>query len=273
MRVDGKSIATAIFEDLKSKVKELTSKGITPHLAIILVGDDPASVAYVGQKEKRATEIGCEATIYNLSSNITQDELLSAIKKLNDDSSVHGIIVQRPLPEHINPDEINVATNPKKDIDAFHKNTKFNMPLAEAVIEILRSIGLNEAELKQKNVVVIGKGETGGGPVIDTLRSLGAEPLVIDSKTPNPADQYKNADVIISTVGKKGIIKSVDLRNGVVLVGVGMYKGEDGKLHADYEEEEIKEIASYYTPVPGGVGPVNVAMLLKNLVMATDQQS
>lgn len=267
MKIDGKAIAQTIFNNLKEQVAELKTKGITPHLAIILVGDDPASKAYVGQKEKRAKEIGCNATILNYDSGITNKELIEKIKELSNDPTVNGIIVQRPLPDQIDSRQVNEATNPAKDIDAFCSTTKFKMPLAEAVLEILNSIGVDSAELKKKNIVVIGKGETGGGPVIDALRNLGAQPTVIDSKTVNPTVLIENADVIISTVGKR-IIQPNELKKGVILIGVGMHKGEDGKLHADYSEDDVEKVASYYTPVPGGVGPVNVAMLLKNLVDA-----
>lgn len=285
MRIDGKTIAASIFEELIQKVEALKIKsmpadrqGITPHVAIILVGDDPASASYVRQKILKAEKIGAKATLYNLESTIQNSALFELIKKLNADSNIHGIIVQRPLPKHIDSQKVNFLVDSKKDIDAFQKNSPYEMPLAAAVIEILTHIHSQIPKidstlikwLLQQTIVVVGKGETGGGPTIELLKKLGATPHVIDSKTQNPHELLQKADIIISTVGRPDIVKTEYLKKGVILVGVGMYKGDDGKLHADYNEEEIQDIASFYTPVPGGVGPVNVAMLLKNLTIAAE---
>lgn len=272
MKIDGKQIAQDIFEDLKTKVGELHKKNIIPHVAILLIGDDPASKAYVGQKEKKTKEIGAKASIYFLPNETTQDALIELINKLNNDPTIHGIIVQRPLPAHIDSETINQATSPLKDIDAFRKDATFPMPLPAAVLKIIESTYTGpsfEEWLKQQSIVVVGKGETGGGPIITMLKEMGITPQVIDSKTVDPDAVFANADIVISTVGKAGLLKPDRLKKGVLLVGVGMQKGEDGKLHGDYTEEEIKDIASFYTPIPGGVGPVNVAMLLDNLLLAT----
>lgn len=286
MRIDGKAIAEEIFQDLSKRVGKLKEKGITPHLVVILVGEDPASAAYVRQKDLKAQAIGAKATIVNLESGITNQELLDVIQKYNNDRDVHGLIVQRPLPKQIDGNKLNDAVDPKKDIDAFLLDSPFTMPLAAAVLKILENVyqtsegvtrvGDREHEgflkwLKEKNIVVIGKGETGGGPTIALLKKLDIAPTVIDSKTQNGQLITEEADIIISTVGRDNIVRSENIKNGVILIGVGMHKGEDGKLHGDYEEEDIKEIAAYYTPIPGGVGPVNVAMLLSNLLQATEK--
>lgn len=280
MRIDGKAIASEIFSDLTKRVEQLKKIGIVPHLVVVLIGNDPASEAYVRQKDLKAQAIGAKATIINLESRIKNQELLNLIKKLSKDNTVHGIIVQRPLPKHISSEKINQSVSPEKDIDAFLPQSPFTMPLAAAVLKILEKIyGYTprvEVQktliftdwLKQKNIVVIGKGETGGGPTIALLRKLGATPTVIDSKTVNAPLITEEADIIISTVGRANIVRPENIKKGVILVGVGMHRGEDGKLHGDYEEEDIKDIASFYTPIPGGVGPVNVAMLLKNLTVA-----
>ncbi|OGH18643.1 MAG: hypothetical protein A3F31_01550 [Candidatus Levybacteria bacterium RIFCSPHIGHO2_12_FULL_38_12] len=286
MKIDGKAIAREIFEELKIRVQNLKEQNIVPHLAIILVGDDPASVSYVNRKKKKGEEIGAAATMYNFPSNISTDTLLKLLKKLNEEPKIHGIIVQRPLPNHVDSELINQAVKPKKDIDAFRKDSPYLMPLASAVLKILEhiysvissaserslaSFEMTKGWLKSQSIVVIGKGETGGGPVIAMLKKMGIQPCVIDSKTKNQELLTQNADIIISTVGKLNIIKSTELKKGVILIGVGMYKGIDDKLHGDYEEEDIKNIASFYTPVPGGVGPINVAMLLENLLQATKE--
>lgn len=277
MKIDGKQITNTILEELKANVKKLQEKNITPNLAIILVGDNPASLAYVRQKDLKAKNIGIKTTILHLSNKTSQKDLIKAIEQFNDNNNVRGIIVQQPLPKNINTKTVVLAIDPKKDVDGFHPKSKFEMPIALAVLKILEiitrsllALGLQNLSLsswlKNKNIIIIGKGETGGKPIINALRKLGVQPLIIDSKTQNPQSITKKADIIISAVGKSNIVKKDMIKNGVILISVGLHKGIDGKLHGDYNEDEIKNIASFYTPTPGGVGPVNVAMLLKNLI-------
>ncbi len=281
MRINGKEIAAKVFADLKKRVEELAKDGVVPHVVIILVGNDPASIAYVRQKELKAAEIGGKSTLIQFDLSVSQDKLLKTIEQLNNDNNVHGIIVQRPLPPQINNIEVNLAVDPKKDIDAFHPQTLFPMPLAAAVLKVLEKVhgstpGVDAQKpqgfvdwLKTKNIVVMGKGETGGGPVITLLKKMNIEPIVIDSKTQNPESITKHADIIVATVGKPGLLTPDMLKKGVILLAVGMHRGKDGKLHGDYNENEILNIAAAYTPIPGGIGPVNVAMLLTNLVKAS----
>lgn len=265
MKIDGKEIAQKIFEELKIKVKKLQKENIIPHLAIILVGNDPASVAYVKRKELKAKEIGAKTTTYNLKSEIRNSELEKLINKLNKDDLVHGIIAQQPLPAHIDIGKITQAIDPEKDVDGFHKNSKFQPPISEAVLEILKPY-----LTKSKKIVVIGKGETGGKPIAQAIKKIGINPIIIDSKTSNPEDLTKTADILISAVGKSDVIKAEMIKKGAILISIGMHKELDGKLHGDYKEDSIKNIASFYTPTPGGVGPINVAMLLKNLVRSAE---
>lgn len=277
MKVDGKGIAQNILENLKQRADALKKKGVISHLAIIFVGNDPASASYIKQKVKKAEEIGAKATVHHLPSAVSQHTLLRLLKELNNDKAVHGIIVQRPLPNHVDVAAIDEAVDPKKDVDGFHPKTTFQMPLGLAVLRILQDIftrlNLNKGSifiqwLSSQNIVIIGKGETGGGPVIKRLRELGVEPLIVDSKTQQPEDITKQADIIISTVGKPNVLGADMVKRGVAIVGVGMYRGDDGKMHGDYDEEKVSNVAAFYTPIPGGVGPVNVAMLLANLVTA-----
>lgn len=279
MRIDGRKIAKSILEDLRERVATLKKKGITAHLAIILVGHDPASEAYVNQKVKKTEEIGAKATVVRRESGIRNQELEELIEAFNEEPTVHGIIVQRPLPEHIDVETIDRAVDPAKDVDGFCPQTPFTMPLAVAVIKILETVyastpGVDARNfqkwLQSKLFTVIGKGRTGGGPIIKSLKALGVAPLIIDSRTTNSKRITKNADIVISAVGKPNVVASSMLKRGMILISVGLHKGTDGKLHGDYEEDDIKDIASFYTPTPGGVGPVNVAMLLKNLVEATE---
>lgn len=258
MIINGREIAQKILSGLKNKVQKLNVK---PHLAIILVGNDPASISYIEQKDLKSEQIGAKTTVINLESKIQNSELKEVIKKLNEDNSVHGIIVQRPLPPQIDSKAISQAIDPKKDVDGFHPQSEFDPPISLAILEILKS-----ESLKNKNTVVIGKGETGGQPVIQMLKKMGINPTAIDSKTENPEILTKNADIIISAVGKPDVIKPDMIKKGAILISIGLHKGTDGKLHGDYNEEEIKDIASFFTPTPGGVGPINVAMLLKNLI-------
>lgn len=280
MKTNGKDIAQKILDRLIQKVKILAQKRIIPHLAIILMGDDPSSSIYVSRKEKKAREIGIKVTVIRLTPTIGNYKLKSIIYALNRDPLVHGIIIQRPLLLYVHKDLLNTLVDPFKDVDAFHPNTKFEPPISKAVIAILEHIYSSKKCPKKKrgikfdqwlisqNVVVVGKGETGGRPIIATLKKLGVKPFIVDTKTKSPARVIQDADILITTVGKPNLIAPKMLKKGVILIGVGIHKGSDGKLHADYDEKKIKNIASFYTGVPGGVGPVNVAMLLENLIIA-----
>lgn len=277
MKIDGRKIASEILLNLKKRVEDLKKKGITPHMLVILVGKNPASIAYIKQKRLKTEEIGAKFTLIELEESVSNLKLIELVKKLDCSNDISGIIVQRPLPEHINKEELAKAVCPEKDVDSFHPNPKFPMPLAAAVIKILQEVHkLVSSEpfnnwLKSKTIVVIGKGESGGGPTIDMLRKMGIEPLIVDSKTKNRDDVIKKGDIVVSAVGKSGIVNSNNIKKGATLIGVGMFKSEDGKLKTDYEEVEIEKKASFYTPVPGGVGPVNVAMLLENLVTSASK--
>jgi methylenetetrahydrofolate dehydrogenase (NADP+) / methenyltetrahydrofolate cyclohydrolase len=266
MKIDGKQIAQGILEDLKIKIEKEAKK---PHLAIVSVGNDPASISYVKQKQLRAEEIGAKTTLIKLDSRIDENELVAVIEKLNNNNDINGIIVQKPLPEQIDNRVIDLRINPKKDIDAFNPESKFVFPIGLAILEVLKKIYKNLENLKNKKIVILGKGETGGKPIRETLERTGVDPIIIDSKTVSPKQIINTADIIISAVGKKNIIKSSMLKNGVALIGAGQHRENDGEFHGDYEEEEIKNITSFYTPTPGGIGPINVAMLLKNLFDAT----
>ncbi len=281
MRIDGKEIAGKILQDLQKEIKILKEKNIIPHLVIVLVGNDPASSSYVRQKRLKGERIGAKITVVNLESRIENLELLSIIQQFNNDNNVHGIIVQRPLPKTIDSQKIDQAIDPKKDVDSFNTHSFYEMPLSTAVLYILEHIFSSNIKnehnfddwLKTKRIVVIGKGETGGKPIIEMLEKLGIKPTVIDSKTNNPQLITKQADIIISAVGKPNIITPEKIKKGIILISIGLHRENDGKLHGDYEENQIKDIASFYTPNPGGIGPINVAMLLMNLIEATENSS
>lgn len=269
MLINGRQIATKIYEDLQKKVMQLQEKGITPHLTVILIGDNPASISYVSQKQIWAEYIGAKVTILRFSTSITTEELQKKIHTLNNDPTNHAILIQRPVPPHIDIKKLELLVSPQKDIDGFHPNSPYTFPLALAVAKILEE---SNNLKKNQSIVVIGKGPTGGGPIIKHLQQLGLHPTLIDSKTQNPSELTKKADIIISAVGKPNIISPQNIKKGATLIGVGITRGNDGKLHGDYDEESIKNIAELYTPTPGGVGPVNVAMLLCNLIETTKEQ-
>lgn len=283
MKLDGSKNAQKIYEKLQERVEKLRKKDITPHLVVLLVGNHPSSVAYVTLKRKKAEEIGAKVTILNYKTDTTTEELEEKIKLLNIDPFVHGILIQRPLPDQINVKTLEMTVDPQKDIDGFHPHSPYTFPLALAVLHILEDAYSSRRKrtkgqtfkpwLESQNVVIFGKGPTGGGPVIAYLQKLDVKPHLIDSKTKSPEELTKQADIIISAVGKENIIKPEMLKKDVILIGVGINKGENKKLHGDYEVKVIKNVASYYTSTPGGVGPINVAMLLQNLVTAAEMQT
>jgi len=270
MKINGNKIAETILLDLKKKINDLKKQGTTPKLAIILIGEDPISKSYIRQKETTAKKLGLGTVFLNLPSSIIKEDLKEKVEEFNNDSSINGIIIQRPLPSQI---DIDFATNiivKNKDVDGFREDSFFESPISQAVLEILKEIypeNLKEI-LKTKKIAVIGKGETGGEPIIKLLKEQGIDPIIIDTKTQNPETLISKSDIIISTVGKPNVINTKDLKQNVILIGVGMYKDESGKFQADYNQDEIEKIASFWTQVPGGVGPLTVAFLLKNLVLS-----
>ena len=274
MKIDGRRISSGILQKLKIRVGELKEKDIVPHLAIIIIGNDTSSLAYVRQKELKAKSIGAQTTILKLNQQTSEADLLKIVEEWNTDRNIHGIIVQQPLPRQIDTRIITQAIDSKKDVDGFNSKSKFEMPIAMAVLEILKTISSNPFEkwLISKNIVVIGKGETGGKPIINAMYKLGIEPFIIDSRTKKPQDISKNADIIISAVGKANIVSPGMIRQDVILIGVGQYQ-ENGRVVGDYDEEKIKNITSFYTPTPGGVGPIDVACLLKNVVIAAENST
>ena len=277
MILDGKRIATQILEDLEKKVGELQKKNIIPHLAVILIGDDVSSHAYVRQKELKIKQIGAKISVFRFSSETAEDKVLAKIKELNDDFSVHGIIIQRPLPSHIDGQKVTYETKQVKDVDGFSKGSPFEPPIALAVTRFLdevRQIQKPQESTKNwllsKNIVLLGKGKTAGIPIIYYFKKMEIPLNVIDSTTEHRQELLKKADIVISAVGKRGVIHKSDLKPDVILIGVGMSQYE-GMLAGDYDKEELKDSEILYTPIPGGVGPVNVAYLLSNLVLATEQ--
>lgn len=274
MEINGKILAEDITASLHSHVDKLLAESKTPKLAIVAFqGSEAAWGSYVKAKVKFAEKIGVAAEVIRLQTN-NLDEFEKKLADLNSDSSYQGVIIQRPLPDGFYAQNVVNAVAPNKDVDGFRIDSKFEPPLWLAVKYILEYIANHKKitlgdYLKNKSVVVIGKGETGGQPVIKGFTNFNINPIVVDSKTPRPEDITRKADIIVCTVGRH-VLDTKNIKNGVILIGVGMHRAEDSRLHGDYEVSEVKKIASYYTPIPGGVGPINVAFLFYNLLEAAE---
>lgn len=268
MKIEGRKIAQQIFEELKIQVSKLKENGITPTLAVILMGDNESSATYVKQKQIKAEEIGAKVQVFQFDKNVSNEEIESLVKKLDSNPQIHGIILQRPTPSQIKTTELEELISPKKEVDGFGANPLYPVPVAEAVYKMLLTT-CSENQLQTKQIVVLGKGETAGMPIINYLKQKGTNPSVIDSKTVNREELLKNADIVISAVGKENVIKANDIKKGTVVIGVGLGTDEEGKLKGDFNNNEIEQVASFYSPTPGGVGPVNVAILMENLIAAT----
>lgn len=271
MKIDGSHIAKEITDELKVKVQQLNSENIFPKLAIVTLGQEDAWSTYVRQKIKLGDRLGVTTELINLT-RTTDYELINLVELLDRNPAIHGIIVQCPMPEDIDNARIINAISPKKDIDGFRSDSAYEVPVFLAVKRVLeeaKKVDFSEW-LKTQNIVVIGKGQTAGAPIAEGLKKLGADVKVVGSKTESREFVIKSADVIVSAVGKR-ILATKDLKSGVVLVGVGLFRDENGKLQGDYDEAEIKNVASFYTPTPGGIGPINLAYLFQNLISAAQK--
>lgn len=272
MKFDGRAYAQEIYQQLTQRVSKLKEQGITPRMAVILVGKNPNSLSYIKQKKKWGTAIGAEIIVHQFEESISEEELLQVITHFNQDQDIHGIIVQLPLPRHLDEKKLVHAVASEKDIDGFRKGSPYHVPVAEAVYKILEEIHSEqnfEKWIHQQHIVVLGKGKTAGHPIIELLQEKNLSPTIIDHATENPKEILQKADIIISCVGKVVIQKKM-VNPQAILIGVGLHVKEDGKLQGDFIESEVENYVKAYTPTPGGVGPVNVACLLKNLITATE---
>ena len=273
MEINGRELQSKLLDELETEIENLKKNGIEPCIGIVTLGPEDSWEAYVAQKLKLAEKLGIKTKFINLRPKTTE-EIIRVVEELNRNNSVHGLIVQRPFPTEIDTEKVIQSVSKDKDIDGFLKDSQFEVPAWLAVKHILTHIAylLNFSDLlsflSNQSIVVVGKGSTAGTPVIEGLRKLGFEPNIIDSKTENRAELFKNSDIIISAVGKKNIIPVEILKEKSILIGVGTH-GEDGKLTGDFDQQKAKEKGLIYTPTPGGVGPVNLAFLFKNLIQAT----
>ena len=272
--LDGKAVSLKVKGSVKVRADELKKFGIEPTLAVVLVGEDKASQTYVRAKEKACNEYGIKSVAHRLSENTTQNELLALINVLNLDDSIHGILVQLPLPKHIDTNVVLAAIDPRKDVDGFHAVNVGKLvsgldgfvpctPLG--VMEILKEYGIDVAGL---NAVVIGRSNIVGKPMANLLLNASATVTVTHSKTKNLKEICKNADLIVAAIGKPFFLKADMVKDGAIVVDVGINRLDDGRLVGDVDFDEVAPKCSYITPVPGGVGPMTIAMLLNNTILA-----
>ncbi len=276
MKIDGKILAQTIKEKLKKKIINLKKRGVAPHLAIIYIGNDSNSLSYIKQKLITAKELGVKVSLKKYHFLFSKKNLIALVNKLNLDKNVNGIIIQRPLAVKISKEDLNQLVAPEKDVDGFSAKSLFDPPLGLAVKEILKYIFSEEKEklnfwswLGKKKIVIIGRGETGGKPIAKFFKKKKIKYYIAHSQTKNLKEKCLNADILIPCVGKPNIVRPNMVTKKTILIGVGMSL-EEGKLGADYNQEKIKNKVAFYTPVPGGVGPVNVACLFSNLIKAAN---
>jgi methylenetetrahydrofolate dehydrogenase (NADP+)/methenyltetrahydrofolate cyclohydrolase len=273
--LSGKDVAQTYKERMKLEIEQLAEDGKRiPHLIVVLVGAHPASVSYVKGKGKACAEVGMKNTLLEFAENISEDELIQEIIKLNHDNDVDGILVQLPLPNHIRKEEIVKNIDVSKDVDGFHPLNVGKMYLGEetflpctpkGIMALLKAAGCN---ISGKSAVVLGRSQLVGAPVAQLLLQENATVTICHSKTTNIKEYCRNADILIAAVGRMHFVQSDWIKEGAVIIDVGVNRGVDGKLYGDVDFENVKQHASIITPVPGGVGPMTITMLLENTLQA-----
>lgn len=277
--IDGKAVSKAVKSQVLKECEELKAKGVTPGLAVIIVGEDPASQVYVRNKEKACDECGFYSEKYALSENTTQEELNALVDKLNKDDKINGILCQLPLPSHLDDKEVINRIDPIKDVDAFHPVNvgaimigDYNfLPCTPAgVMELIHSTGV---DVTGKKAVVMGRSNIVGKPMAMLLLHENATVEIVHSRTQNLADVTKEADILVAAIGKAKFVKADMVKEGAVVIDVGMDRDENGKLCGDVDFEDVKDKCSFITPVPGGVGPMTISMLMRNTLTAAKIQN
>ena len=270
--IDGKLISAQIKDELKEEVTQLREQGITPCLAVIQVGNDPASSVYVNNKKKACAYIGIESLSYELEDGVTQEELLGIIEELNQNEMVHGILVQLPLPRHIDENAVIEAIAPSKDVDGFHPETVGNMcigtrgflPCTPAgIIQLLKR---SDIEIEGKECVIVGRSNIVGKPMAMLLLRENGTVTITHSRTKDLKEVTKRADILVVAIGKPRFITKEFVKDGAVVIDVGIHRNEKNQLCGDVDFDDVVEKVSAITPVPGGVGPMTIAMLMNNCV-------
>jgi methylenetetrahydrofolate dehydrogenase (NADP+) / methenyltetrahydrofolate cyclohydrolase len=277
--IDGKALAAQLRSDLKPRVAALTRRGLQPGLAVLLVGDDPASAIYVRNKVKACEDVGIRSTVDHMPADSTEAAVLARIRALNEDESVHGILLQLPLPRHLDTEKILDAIAFEKDVDGLHATnaglTLMGRPHARSctpygVMKMLESIGVSPAG---RQAIVLGRSNMVGKPMAMLLLSADATVTMAHSKTRNLAALTRQADLVIAAAGRRGLVTADMVKPGAVVIDVGTNRTPEGKLVGDVDFEAVKEVAGYISPVPGGVGPMTITMLLVNTVEAVERKA
>ncbi|MBO5505084.1 MAG: bifunctional methylenetetrahydrofolate dehydrogenase/methenyltetrahydrofolate cyclohydrolase FolD [Clostridia bacterium] len=272
--LSGKEVSTKIKEALKVEIEELKSAGKTPGLAVIIVGEDPASKVYVGRKEAMCIELGMHSEKYALPEDTTQEELLALIDKLNNKKEIHGILCQLPLPKHLDEKIVINSISPEKDVDAFHPVNVGKIMIGDfdfvpctpaGIMELIAESGV---EPEGKSCVVIGRSNIVGKPMSMLLLHKNGTVTTCHSRTKNLSEITKQADILVAAVGRANFVTADMVKEGAVVIDVGMNRLDDGRLVGDVDFENVEKVAGAITPVPGGVGPMTIAMLMKNTVTA-----
>ncbi|KJS17438.1 MAG: methenyltetrahydrofolate cyclohydrolase [Peptococcaceae bacterium BRH_c4b] len=276
--IDGKKVAASIREEVKAEVAQLREKGIAPKLSVVLAGDDPASVVYARSKEKSCSNIGIDFELFTLPGTASEDEVLVLVDKLNKDDKVHGIMIELPLPKHMDKKKILEAVDPKKDVDGVHPINRGYIlsggeglfpATPESCIEIMLRSGI---ELKGKNTVIVGRGETVGKPLVFMLLNQNATITVCHTKTVDLAYHTKQADIIVAAVGRAKMIKADMIKPGAVVVDAGINAVEGGGICGDVDFENAEKVAGAISPVPGGVGSLTTVLIQRNVLKAIKLQ-
>ena len=276
--IDGKELARKTRSNLKIDCEELKKKGITPKLAVILVGDDKASKVYVRNKNKACEDVGIEFEEHILEAEITQKQLIDLIEELNNRKDINGILLQSPIPAHLDINEAFRKIAPEKDVDGFNPVNVGKLSLNQDTFVSCTPYGIMKMfeeykiDLEGKDVVIIGRSNIVGKPLIQCCLNKNATVTVCHSRTKNLKEHVKRADVVIAAIGKSKFITEDMIKDGAVVIDVGINRVEDGKLTGDVDFENVEKKASYITPVPGGVGPMTIAMLMNNVIKATQNQ-
>lgn len=277
--LDGRMVAKKIRQGLKLEVEDLKANGINPKLAVIMVGEDPSSKIYVKNKSIACNEVGIEYEEFLLSETTTMEELLDLIDKLNKDATIHGILLQSPIPKGLDINEAFRAIDPKKDVDGFNPFNVGKLCLGQDTFVsctpfgIIKLLGEYNIEIEGKNAVVVGRSNIVGKPMMQCLLNKNATVTVCHSKTKDLKEVTKEADILVVAIGRANFITKDMVKENAVVIDVGINRGESGKLCGDVYFEEVSKVASYITPVPGGVGPMTIAMLMNNIVKAARAQN
>ena len=276
--IDGLALAKATRADVATRAAALTAQGRRPGLAVVLVGDNPASQVYVRNKVKACEEAGIHSVLEKYEASMTEAELLARVEALNNDPSIHGILVQLPLPRHIDDHKVIEAISPAKDVDGFHVASAGALMVGESgfkactpygCMKMLESIGMQD--LRGKHAVVIGRSNIVGKPMAMMLLAANATVTICHSGTADLGAMTRQADVIVAAVGKRNVLTAGMVKPGAVVIDVGMNRNDEGKLCGDVDFDGVKEVAGWITPVPGGVGPMTIAMLLVNTLESTER--